>query len=305
MMAVSQLVQRLQADKTSGATPLLDLAIAILEAFASQPLPTRHHDFYQALGALTRDIMAAQPSMAVMITLAQAALQACAAASSPTVARQQLRHTLTAFRRQAHAGLHALCQHTVALLPHQATIVTYSNSHSVTTALQQAHACGRVRRVILSESRPAYDGRLQAQALAEAQIEVEYSVDMGLFERLPEADAVLLGADAVFPHGVVNKLGTHALVQLARAQNLPVWSLCLSLKFLPAAASALFRIIEHPGHEVWPEAPQRLRMHNHYFDTTPLSLFTGIISEAGVHTSDVLRHSLLALQLDPALLARS
>lgn len=304
-MAVSQLLQRLQADNTSGATPLLALALDILEAFASRPLPTQHHDFYQALGALARSIIAAQPSMAVMMTLAQEALQACAAESPPVVARQRLRRRLTTFRRQVHEGIDLLCQHAVAVLPHQATIVTYSNSHSVTTALQKAHALGRVRRVILSESRPAYDGRLQAQALAEAHITVEYGVDMGLFERLPEADVVLLGADAVFPHGLVNKLGTHALAHLAQAQNLPVFSLCVSHKFLPAAASSLFRITEHPGHEVWPEAPRTLYIRNRYFDTTPLSLFTGIISERGVHAPDALRQSLRELQLAPALLPLS
>ena len=103
----------------------------------------------------------------------------------------------------------------------------------------------------------------------------------------------------------VNKLGTHALAHLAQAHKRPVFSLCVSHKFLPAAANRLFRITEHPSHEIWSEAPPRLRMHNRYFDTTPLSLFTGIISEQGVQTPEALRQSLLDRELAPALLTLS
>jgi translation initiation factor 2B subunit (eIF-2B alpha/beta/delta family) len=124
---------------------------------------------------------------------------------------------------------------------------------------------------------------------------------MGLFECLPAADVVLIGADAVFPHGLVNKLGTHALVQLARLHRVPAYSLCTSLKWLPQDAKTLFRIEDHPPCEVWPEAPEDLRVTNHYFDTTPLELLSGIVSESGISTPGQLSRVLLRRQLAPAL----
>jgi translation initiation factor 2B subunit (eIF-2B alpha/beta/delta family) len=169
-------------------------------------------------------------------------------------------------------------------------------------ALQHAHARGRVQRVILSESRPAYDGRPQALALLAHRMTVEFSVDMALFDRLPEVQVLLVGADAVFPHGLVNKVGTRPLAQLARHAGIPLFSLCTSGKFLPAAAAPLVQFADHPGQEVWPDAPPGLSIRNRYFETIPLPLFTGIISEHGIYAPAALHTHLQQYVLSPALL---
>src|SRR2546421_1679393 len=257
-MDIPHLLQRLRADNTSGATTLVEMALGILEAFATQKSAPEPHDFSAALQHLVGAVLAAQPSMAVMINLAQQALQTCPATLPLATARRQLQQTLAAFRRDVRRSTAALCQQALAILPPQSTVLTYSNSATVIAALRYAHEHGRVRRVLLSESRPAYDGRPQALALLESGLAVEYSIDMALFERLAEADVVVVGADAVFPDHLINKLGTHALARLARLQGIPCFSLCAANKFLPMTATALLRIAEHPGQEVWPEAPDGL-----------------------------------------------
>ena len=301
-MDMVQLLQRLRADNTSGATTLVELALDTLEAFARQEMAPEQHDFRTALEALIGAVLAAQPSMAVMINLAQQALQACPDDLPLGTVRQQLQQTLAAFRRDARHSTEALCQQALTVLPPRATVLTYSNSATVIAALRYAHDRGRVRRVLLSESRPAYDGRPQALALLKYGMEVEYSIDMALFERLSEADVVVVGADAVFPDHLVNKLGTHALAQLTHLQGLPCFSLCAANKFLPTAATALLHIVNHPGHEVWPDAPNHLAISNRYFDTTPLALLSGIVSDQGVYTPEALRLLLQRRELSPALL---
>jgi translation initiation factor 2B subunit (eIF-2B alpha/beta/delta family) len=305
MTSWSPLLRRLQTDNTSGATALLDLAIEILETIAAHAPAAHPSDFTHALEELVGALIAAQPSMAVMINLAQHVLHACAGEPPPADAQHQLRRACTAFRQQVQQALAALCQQALNVLPEQATILTYSNSATVIAALQTAQAHGRVQRVILSESRPAYDGRLQAKTLLDHGIAVEYGIDMVLFARLSEAHVVLVGADAVFPHGLVNKVGTHALVQLAGLHGIPVYSLCTSQKYLPAAAASLFHIAAHNPTEVWSDAPAGLKIHNVYFDTTPLPLFTGIISEREVHTPAALRQALEQQSLVPALQRRA
>jgi translation initiation factor 2B subunit (eIF-2B alpha/beta/delta family) len=298
---IPQLLQRLQADNTSGATALVELALDILAAFARPTVTPQPHDFGSALEALVGAVLAAQPSMAVLITLAQQALQACPDGLPPATARQQLQQALAAFRRHVRESTEALCQQVITILPPRSTVLTYSHSATVIAALRYAHSHGHVRRVLLSESRPAYDGRPQARALLEYGIAVEYSIDIALLERLPEADVVLVGADAVFPDRLINKLGTHALAQLAHLQGVPCFSLSTSSKFLPAPAAALLRIVDHAGAEVWPEAPGGLRLSNRYFDATPLGLLSGIVSERGLSTPDALRRLLLQQELAPVL----
>jgi translation initiation factor 2B subunit (eIF-2B alpha/beta/delta family) len=125
---------------------------------------------------------------------------------------------------------------------------------------------------------------------------------MGLFARLPEAHVILVGADAVCLHGLVNKLGTQPLALLAQRFGIPMFSLCTSSKFLPEAALPLLHIADHSGQEVWPDAPSGVSIHNHYFEVTPLPLFTGIISEHGIHAPAALRAHLQRQELAPMLL---
>jgi translation initiation factor 2B subunit (eIF-2B alpha/beta/delta family) len=300
-MNMPQLLQRLRTDNVSGATTLVESALDILETFAAQESSQTPHEFVMALETLIDAVLAAQPSMAVMINLAQQVLQACPDDLPLTTIRQQLQQTLTACRCDLRASTAALCQQALAILPPQSTVLTYSNSATVTAALRYAHEHGRIRRVLLSESRPAYDGRPQALALLAYGMTVEYGIDMALFERLAEATVVVVGADAIFPEHLVNKLGTHALMQLAQLQGIPCFSLCAANKFLPTAASALLCITEHPGREVWPEAPDGLTISNHYFDTTPLVLLSGIVSDQGSYTPEALRLLLQQQELSPAL----
>jgi len=301
-MNIPQMLQRLRTDNVSGATTLVELALDILKAFAAQESSQKPHEFVTALETLVDAILAAQPSMAVMINLAQQALQACPDDLPLTTVRQQLQQTLVAFRHDLQSSTEALCQQALAVLPPQSTVLTYSNSATVIAVLRYAYDHGRIRRVLLSESRPAYDGRPQALTLLAYGMTVEYSIDMALFERLAEADVVVVGADAVFHEHLVNKLGTHALAQLARLQGVPCFSLCATSKFLPTAATALLHIAEHPGQEVWPAAPDDLTISNRYFDTTPLALLSGIVSDQGLYTSEALRVLLQHQKLSPALL---
>ena len=301
-MDIPQLLQRLQTDNTSGASTLLERAINILDTFAAQHALHERDDFRAALEAVVQALLAAQPTMAPLLNLAHQTLHACPDTLSPSLACKQLQQMLSRLRDATRQSTAALCQQALVILPPQATILTYSNSATVIAALQYAHERGRVRRVILSESRPAYDGRPLALALLAHRMTVEYSVDMALFDRLPEVQVILVGADAVFPHGLVNKVGTRPLAQIARQAGISLFSLCTSGKFLPAAAAPLLRFADHPGQEVWPDAPPGVTIYNRYFETTPLSLFTGIISEHGIYAPAALRTHLQPYVLSPALL---
>src|SRR5262249_51964922 len=104
------------------------------------------------------------------------------------------------------------------------------------------------------------------------------------------------------PDCLINKLGTHVLAQLARLRGVPFYSLSAASKFLPATATALWRIVDHPGEEVWPEAPNGLSISNRYFDATPLTLLSGIVSDQGLYTPEALRLLLQQRELAPLLL---
>ena len=127
-MDIPQMLQRLQTDNVSGATQLVEWALDILETFATQDASQTPHEFVPALETLVDAVLAAQPSMAVMINLAQQVLQACPDDLPLITVRQQLQQTLAAFRCDLRSSTEVLCQWALAVLPPQSTVLTYSNS---------------------------------------------------------------------------------------------------------------------------------------------------------------------------------
>lgn len=301
-MTTPQGLQRLRADRTSGATTLGESAIDIVEEFISTQHLQAPQEFAAALEKLVREILEAQPSMAVMLNLAQCVLEACADDAPFSGMKQRVQQALSEFRRALRLGMEALCRQAIEILPPHATVLTYSNSTTVTAVLHHARATGHLDRVFLSEARPAYDGRPLARSLAEVGVEIDYSTDMGLFAKLREADLVVLGADAVFPLYFLNKIGTCALAELAQVRNVPCFALCTANKFLPTTATNLLRISKHSGDEVWSTSAPGVRVHNDYFEEIPLSLLDGVVSDQGVYSPEDIRGMLDERPLSPALL---
>ena len=301
-MTTPQGLQQLRSDRTSGATTLGESAIDIVEAFISTQRLQESREFAAALEKLVREILEAQPSMAIMLNLAQCVLEACVDDASFSGMKQRVQQALSEFRRALRLSMEALCRQAIEILPPHATVLTYSNSTTVTAVLHHARAEGHLDRVMLSEARPAYDGRPLACSLAKIGVEIDYSTDMGLFAKLREADLVVLGADAVFPMYFLNKIGTYALAELAKVRNIPCFALCAANKFLPTAAAGLLRISKHSGDEVWSTSAPGVHVHNDYFEEIPLSLLNGIVSDQGLHSSEEIRSMLDERPLPPALL---
>jgi len=113
------------------------------------------------------------------------------------------------------------------------------------------------------------------------------------------ADEHRVGADAVTEAGVVNKVGTHAAALAARAASVPVYAVADTFKLSPGRVAAVaaggLRLDGDEGEEKAPGELQAawralgvvaddddLPARNVYFESTPLALFAGIVTERGV-----------------------
>jgi translation initiation factor 2B subunit (eIF-2B alpha/beta/delta family) len=111
---------------------------------------------------------------------------------------------------------------------------------------------------------------------------------------------VMVGADAVTPQGVVNKIGTYALALAARERNVPFYVLAGTEKFLPLP----LRIEERDPKEVFQEAIPRSRVENRYFDCTPLDLITAVVTQAGVIGGKEIRRHVEGMKISEGLRVR-
>lgn len=170
------------------------------------------------------------------------------------------------------------------LVEHEWTVFTHCHSSTVTATLQAAHADGAELSVRATETRPLYQGRETARELADVGIPVELYVDSGARIALKEADAMLIGADAVTTTGrVVNKIGSELFAEVAHRYDVPVYVLTDSWKFDGRSRFGYHEPLEQRiMDEVWADAPDGVDIVNYAFERIHPDLIEGIVSELGV-----------------------
>jgi translation initiation factor 2B subunit (eIF-2B alpha/beta/delta family) len=166
--------------------------------------------------------------------------------------------------------------------PHlRGTVMTHSLSGTV---LEVLRAClSALQQVVILEGRPLYEGRTVASALSGQGVALTLLTDAQADIFLPMCQAVVVGADSILADGsVLNKAGTALLARAAHGHGIPFYVLSETLKISAHAWSGDLSLLEeHPGSEVWAEATPGIAVRNFYFDHTPASFITQIITEQG------------------------
>jgi ribose 1,5-bisphosphate isomerase len=165
-----------------------------------------------------------------------------------------------------------------------AVVFTHCHSSTVTRLLAKAKADRKNFKVICTETRPAFQGRITAKELVDLGIETTFIVDSAARTFMGNVDIVIVGADAITSEGnVVNKIGTSSIAVLAHEARVPFYVVSELLKFDPETLGGECEKIEqrNPA-EVWSEAPKGLTVRNPAFDVTPNRYIHGLICEEGI-----------------------
>ena len=163
-------------------------------------------------------------------------------------------------------------------------IFTHCHSSTVTRIIAKAKNQGKTFKVICTETRPAFQGRITAKELVDLGIDTTFIVDSAARTYISDADLVVVGADAITSEGnVVNKIGTSVIAVLAHEARKPFYAVSELLKFDPETLGGECEKIEERSFaEVWSEAPQKLTVRNPAFDVTSNRYIHGLICEEGI-----------------------
>ena len=162
-------------------------------------------------------------------------------------------------------------------LPSAKTLLTISKSGTLFNVLKLWHKNRTNLKIIITESRPAREGKLMAKELLKCGLKVEMITDAmaGIF--VQKADAVIIGADAVLNNGnVINKTGSLALALLCKHYKIPFYVLSAKSKFVNKKR---FKIIEESSDNIWKYIHPNLATINIPFEEIEKELITEIISE--------------------------
>jgi translation initiation factor 2B subunit (eIF-2B alpha/beta/delta family) len=223
--------------------------------------------------------------MSPILRLASAAVSAALLAVD---ARQALDAAETAairFVDNSASQARAAALHASTMVCAGTSVLTHSRSSTVVEAFFEARRAGRDFSVVATESRPMLEGRALAEALAGEGIRVLLIADSAASLVMDQVDLIFVGADKVTPQYLVNKIGTWMIALAGRERGLRAYAVCDTSKFISKDYFDSPARGERTANELWPDAPPGVRVVNRYFEQTPLTYLTGIITENGFLSS--------------------
>jgi methylthioribose-1-phosphate isomerase len=169
-------------------------------------------------------------------------------------------------------------------------IFTHCHSTNVVNSLIFAKKAWKEFEVYNTETRPLFQGRKTANDLRKAKIKVTMFTDSASLIAMKKdnsndkifANKVFLGADALLKNGIINKVGSGMIAELANKHNIPVYIIADSWKF----SKKKIPIENRTLNEVWDNAPKNIKIQNPAFEFVPKKYITGIVSELGILSYD-------------------
>ena len=173
-------------------------------------------------------------------------------------------------------------------------ILTYAKSSIVQQTLVEAFRQGKKFRVIVVDSRPLFEGKNLARALATLGLQVQYALTTTISHAIKDVTKVFLGAHAMMSNGrLFSRVGTAIVAMTAKEADVPVIICCESIKFTDRVAldSIVMNEVAPPDELIlegdsssrlakWREVPN-LQLLNLMFDLTPAQYITLVITEYG------------------------
>ena len=291
--SAEQILQEIREDNRSGAAQLAgkgaQLLLGVLKGGKVGEIRT-----------MGKALLDAQPSMAPMVNLVNQLFAAIDVLEDQQAIKEKGIAAVQGFLHNLSAGPEKIKENALSLLEGKTKVMTHSYSSTCLGVLGHTKDI----EVICPESRPLLEGVRTAQELGERGIRTRIVVDSAAPSLMGECDCVIVGADAVTPQGVVNKIGTYALALAAREHSVSVYVLAGTEKFLPAFLAQALRIEEKDPEEVTQEAIPHSRVENRYFDYTPLDLITAVVTQDGVIAGEEVQKRLNGMKISKELQTR-
>ena len=222
-------------------------------------------------------------------------------------ARKSLIDLIDEFKKMLDDSKEKLVEYGIKEFSDLNGVMTHCHSSSVEKLIKgvvDSKGPGEWFSVVLTETRPRYQGRITAKNLTDIGIESlmivdsavtgflagnwkgsEISGDWGQWD-IP-VDAVFIGCDQIMFNGdTINKIGSYGIALSSYYTNKPLYVVGPLLKMDPSTVYKNPKIEIRDPKEIWKEAPDKLKILNPSFEIVPHQLITGFVTEFGVLKPD-------------------
>jgi eIF-2B alpha/beta/delta-like uncharacterized protein len=282
---IISLIDEIRNDRVHGASQLARQAANVLRQTAESSQADTVDQFLLEQREVGKRLMLARPAMAPVFNIVARLLEAISeksvAMELPSIRCLTISEA-DALTQESLQAIAQIARHGSELTADNDKVLTHSYSSTVMAVLKGAFTKHRNIEVITTRSGPGRTGERIAQELGHCGIPVTFIDDTAIGFYITTVDKVMVGADRICADGeVVNGIGTYPLALAARTAGIPFYVFCETLKFDHKLKGGGIDLEEKGTSEVVkPERlPPGIKVHNPYFDITPLELVTGIVTE--------------------------
>ena len=169
------------------------------------------------------------------------------------------------------------CHDFSRLLTGYSNVLVHSYSHLLYESLRMSP---KKLNIFCTESRPAMEGRVLAEKLATTHHRIQLVTDMAAFDLISQVEILAFGCDSVTPRGIVNKIGTAPLAEIAQLRGRMNYFVATTEKVLRVWDDQ-FLMRQGPPEEIYTGTAD-VKIENRYFDLTPADYVSGLVMETGI-----------------------
>jgi len=262
-------VDEFAQDRVHGASLLGCRAIELLSATSLASKAQDQDELFSDLLSVAMRLRKTQTGMANVWNLVGMFLHVVDDERNTTTSSAELREVaLNAAKtivEAAEENAEDAARNSARLIPEGGRILTHSYSSIVFRSLDLAMKSGKHFEVYATESYPGMEGRRLAQDLITLGVPVKLIADSAVDSIISNVDLVLVGADSVLRDGsLIHKIGTRTIATDATKSNIPLRSICETMKFSVA--------------DFLGETPE---INKNLFDLTPSEFISDFTTEVG------------------------
>ncbi len=211
---MESIVHKILKDFKSGSEELL---LTFLKGVLTSRKKIEKEELLKAISK----IIETHPSMAVFYKLIEETVK---------IEEENLKDFLINLTRKVEETPKKIATKVYPLLKDKKKVLTHSRSSTVIKVLRELKKKEVNFKVYCTESRPGEEGRITFKELKKIGFDTEIIPDLYVTKLIPEIEAIIFGADAVYEEKIINKVGTYSLTLIGNHFKIPNFCLTSTLK---------------------------------------------------------------------------
>ena len=288
MDTVKKILNDIKTLKIQGATNVAKASLEVLNLVSKKSKAKTFDSYFKELESVRDKILKTRPTEPMAYNIIGLIIKDLKEYPNLEKAKKDLPRLIKYYVNRIKESKEEIGRIGSGLIRNGYTILTHCHSSTVMSIFKSARESGKKFKVICTETRPLYQGRITAKELLKYKIDTTMIVDSAVSNVMKDVDVAFIGSDLITATGdIVNKVGSMNVALACKRTDTPLYVAASILKLDTSTLFGRTPVIEQRDpREVWPNPPRGLKILNPAFEIVPSDLIKAIITEKGIIRPD-------------------